>query len=318
MMTAICAYTTPILRYTFGIMKWSLAELRKLDVKTRKLLTLHDFHHPKLSIPHLYLHCLHGRRGLTGVETTHDCKCSALVKYILENTDALMQIVQDTPTSTQEFLMKLALCPKHTIPNAVDNGHHQALLAKTMHGRLFIQQEEVPGVDLAQSHMWLHQAGLHGEPEAALFTTQDQAMATNYVCHEIYKQSANLLCCLCDKHNKTIFHIDNGCDMFRGTKYVEHNDKCQHKADKTSSICFDAGHTLMYNMTQRFNHAISANRLDLVLLDELKKTALIIHVTCPMDINTVTAAAKKHKNNHDLKIAMMKQHKCCKTQTVPI
>eukprot|EP00957_Ditylum_brightwellii_P011954 901524-Ditylum_brightwellii.AAC.1 len=51
MMTAICAYATPILRYTFGIMKWTRAELRKLDAKTRKLLTTHGFHHPKSSIP---------------------------------------------------------------------------------------------------------------------------------------------------------------------------------------------------------------------------------------------------------------------------
>eukprot|EP00957_Ditylum_brightwellii_P072378 5500957-Ditylum_brightwellii.AAC.1 len=36
MLTAICAYATPILRYTFVIMKWTRAELKKLDIKTRK------------------------------------------------------------------------------------------------------------------------------------------------------------------------------------------------------------------------------------------------------------------------------------------
>eukprot|EP00957_Ditylum_brightwellii_P166125 12647553-Ditylum_brightwellii.AAC.1 len=52
-------------------------------------------------------------------------------------------------------LMKFALCPKHTDPNAMYNEHHQALLAWSMRGKFFIQQEEVPGVDLAQSHIWL-------------------------------------------------------------------------------------------------------------------------------------------------------------------
>eukprot|EP00957_Ditylum_brightwellii_P196482 14970798-Ditylum_brightwellii.AAC.1 len=126
-------------------MKWTRAELRKLDVKTRKLLTTHGFHHPKLSIARLYLHRACGGRGLTGVETTHDFKCYTLAKYILESTDALTQIVQDTPTPTQKFLMKFTSRPKHTNPNVVDNTHHQALITKPMYGKFFVQQREVPG-----------------------------------------------------------------------------------------------------------------------------------------------------------------------------
>eukprot|EP00957_Ditylum_brightwellii_P178823 13621371-Ditylum_brightwellii.AAC.1 len=74
----------------------------------------------------------------------------------------------------------------------------------------------------------------------------------------------------------------------------------------------------MYNMTQRVNLAIAANQLDLVVLDEQKRTVLLIDVTCPMDINMVTAAVTKHKKYCDLEIAMKKQYKLCKIQTVPI
>eukprot|EP00957_Ditylum_brightwellii_P080483 6121993-Ditylum_brightwellii.AAC.1 len=204
-----------------------------------------------------------------------------------------------------------------TDPNTLDNDNHQDLLAQLMHGKFFVQQEEVPGVDLVQLHMWLCRAGLHGETEAALRAAQDQAMATNYVHHEIYKQVVNLLCCLCGKYNETTPHTASGCDMLRGTKYVEcHNKvyKClhwcvlqdegqavvpnwyQHKADETPSICLGAGRTLMYNMTQRVDRAVSANHPDLVLLDEEKQTALLIDVTCSIYINMVTVAAKKHKN----------------------
>eukprot|EP00957_Ditylum_brightwellii_P098462 7501476-Ditylum_brightwellii.AAC.1 len=118
----------------------------------------------------------------------------------------------------QKFLMKFALCPKHTDPNAVDNGHHQVLLARVMHGKFFIQQEEMPGFDLAQSHMWLHQAGLRRKTEASLCAAQDQAMAINYIFHEIYKQAVKPLCCLCGKHNKAISHIASSCDMLHDTK----------------------------------------------------------------------------------------------------
>eukprot|EP00957_Ditylum_brightwellii_P130858 9982373-Ditylum_brightwellii.AAC.1 len=47
-------------------------------------------------------------------------------------------------------------------------------------------------------------------------------------------------------------------------------------------------------------------------------TALLIDVTCPMDINMVSAATKKHQKYQDLEIAMKKQYKLCKIQTVPI
>eukprot|EP00957_Ditylum_brightwellii_P143127 10905629-Ditylum_brightwellii.AAC.1 len=69
-------------------------------------------------------------------------------------------------------------------------------------------------------------------------------------------------------------------------------------------------------MTQRVDHAISDNRPDLVVLDEEKRTALLIDITCPMDVNMVTA--KKHKKYCNLEIAMKKQYTLCKIQTVPI
>eukprot|EP00957_Ditylum_brightwellii_P055952 4239859-Ditylum_brightwellii.AAC.1 len=93
---------------------------------------------------------------------------------------------------------------------------------------------------------------------------------------------------------------------------------CQHKAKEVPSICLNAGHTLTYNMTQRVDRVIATNHPDLVMLDEQKRIALLIDVTCPMDINMVTAAATKHKKYCNLKIAMKKQYKLCKIQTVPI
>eukprot|EP00957_Ditylum_brightwellii_P072834 5535396-Ditylum_brightwellii.AAC.1 len=46
-MQAICVFALPALWYTFGIMKWTKGELRKLDVKTRKMLKMKGIHHPK-------------------------------------------------------------------------------------------------------------------------------------------------------------------------------------------------------------------------------------------------------------------------------
>eukprot|EP00957_Ditylum_brightwellii_P100062 7625491-Ditylum_brightwellii.AAC.1 len=90
-MTAICAFAMPVLRYTFGIMKWTKGELKKLDIRTRKLLTMNGHHHPKASTHRLYLRRSRGGRGLTGCEDTHNCKCTALAQYVLGSTDDLTQ-----------------------------------------------------------------------------------------------------------------------------------------------------------------------------------------------------------------------------------
>eukprot|EP00957_Ditylum_brightwellii_P184819 14077092-Ditylum_brightwellii.AAC.1 len=74
----------------------------------------------------------------------------------------------------------------------------------------------------------------------------------------------------------------------------------------------------MYGMSQKVNHAVSSNCQDLVILDKVKKTALLIDATCPMDLNMVSTAAKKHQKCCNLEIAMKKQYKLCKIQTVLI
>eukprot|EP00957_Ditylum_brightwellii_P076127 5787168-Ditylum_brightwellii.AAC.1 len=86
-----------------------------------------------------------------------------------------------------------------------------------------------------------------------------------------------------ERHNKVYKYLHWCVLQYEGCSVVP-NWK-QHKAKETPSICLGAGRTLMYDMTQKVDHAVSPNRPDLVILDEVKKTALLINVTCPMDIN---------------------------------
>ena len=46
--TAIGALAVPVLRYSFGIINWRTEEIKKIDRKTRKTLTMYKMHHPKL------------------------------------------------------------------------------------------------------------------------------------------------------------------------------------------------------------------------------------------------------------------------------
>eukprot|EP00957_Ditylum_brightwellii_P169321 12886757-Ditylum_brightwellii.AAC.1 len=125
-------------------MKWTKGKLRKLDVNTRKMLTMKGIHHPKGNVHRLYLHHSKGGRRLTGVKDTHNCECDALAKYVLHTNDPLTQKVQNTPTPTQKFLLKYTATPKFTTPDIANDNHRKCLCEKPLHGKFFCQQAEIP------------------------------------------------------------------------------------------------------------------------------------------------------------------------------
>jgi hypothetical protein len=53
--TASGSLAAPALRYSFGIINLRLEEIRKIDRKTRKILTMYKVHHPKADIDMLYV-----------------------------------------------------------------------------------------------------------------------------------------------------------------------------------------------------------------------------------------------------------------------
>ena len=48
--TATEALAVPVLRYSFGLINWRTEEIKKIDSKTRKMLTMYKMHHPKADI----------------------------------------------------------------------------------------------------------------------------------------------------------------------------------------------------------------------------------------------------------------------------
>ena len=53
--TAIIMLAIPVITYSFNIIDWNFNEVKRLDVKIRKMMTTHSIHHPKADIHRLYL-----------------------------------------------------------------------------------------------------------------------------------------------------------------------------------------------------------------------------------------------------------------------
>jgi hypothetical protein len=56
--------TVPVLRNSFGIINWRLEDIRKIDRKTSKVLTMYKMHHPKADTYRLHVKRKGGGRGL--------------------------------------------------------------------------------------------------------------------------------------------------------------------------------------------------------------------------------------------------------------
>jgi len=69
--TAIGALAVRVLRYSFGIINWRTEEIRSIDRKTRKMLTVYKMHHPIADTHRLYAKREEGGRGLVQIEAAY-------------------------------------------------------------------------------------------------------------------------------------------------------------------------------------------------------------------------------------------------------
>ena len=65
---AINTLAIPVVTYSFNIIKWKLNDIRRMDAKTRKMLTTAKMHHPKSHVDRLYFPRASGGRRLVQLE----------------------------------------------------------------------------------------------------------------------------------------------------------------------------------------------------------------------------------------------------------
>ena len=68
---AINTLVVAVVTYSFNIMNWKMSEVKRLDTKTRKLLTMHIRQLPKADVDRLYLPRRIEGIGLTKLERTN-------------------------------------------------------------------------------------------------------------------------------------------------------------------------------------------------------------------------------------------------------
>ena len=62
---AVNTWAVSVMRHGVGILKWSTDELKRLERRTRKFMTMHGALHPKSDVDRVYLIREMGGRGST-------------------------------------------------------------------------------------------------------------------------------------------------------------------------------------------------------------------------------------------------------------
>jgi hypothetical protein len=92
---AIASWAVPVIRYTAGVVEWTVAELQEIDRKTRKLLTIHRAFNMNGDVDRLYIGRNQGGKGLLQVEQVVREEERALSEYVRSaRGDWLMEIVR--------------------------------------------------------------------------------------------------------------------------------------------------------------------------------------------------------------------------------
>ena len=86
----INTWAVPQVRYTGPFLKWTRDELKQMDQKTRKLMTLHKALQTRVDVDRLYVSRKDGRRRFTSIEDSVDISMQQLEDYIEKHERGLI------------------------------------------------------------------------------------------------------------------------------------------------------------------------------------------------------------------------------------
>ena len=96
---SVNTWTVSVMRYGAGILKWNTDELKSLDGRTRKFMTMHGALHPKSDVDMVYLGMELGGRGLISCEGCLRMEEYNLGWYVRNSVDALIEGVKTIQTT---------------------------------------------------------------------------------------------------------------------------------------------------------------------------------------------------------------------------
>ena len=316
--TAINTWAVALFRYGAGIIQWKASELKDLDRKSRKTMTMSRGLHPKRDVDRLYVKRKQGGRGLISVERCIREEENSLRFYVANSEENLIRGVLTVTSVEFKKQREKELKEKWS--------------EKRMHGQFI--RETTEKVDKEKSWQWLSRGDLKIRTEALLCAAQEQTIRTNYIKYHIHETSDSPMCRLCGKKGESVQHITSRCEKLAQKEYKRrhenvakkvHWDICKKNGLEHSEKWYEHAPEgaveneeikVLWDINIQCEYLIDARRLDVIVIDKKEQKRIIIDIAVPADVRV--EEKEKVEKYQDLKREIRRLWKLRNVEIVPV
>ena len=195
-------WAVSLVRSSGPFLKWTREELRQMNQRTRKPMTMHKALHPRDDVDRLYVPRKEGGRGFASIEDSVDTSIERLKDFIEKHERGLITAIRNNTDNS--------------IDNRMTKTRKQKWEGKQLHGRF---KRLINNISHDKTWTWLRKGNFKRETESLLMAAQNNAIRTNHIKARIDKTQQNSKCRLCGDRDETINHIINECSKLAQKEY---------------------------------------------------------------------------------------------------
>ena len=159
----INTWAVTLVRYSEPFLKWTRDELKQMNQRTRKLMTMNKALHPRDDVDRLYLSRKEGGRGLAGIEDSVDTSIQRFEDNIGKHGGLITAIRNDSD---------------NTMNNRKTTTRKQKWEEKQLYGRF---KRLINNISHQKTWTWLKEGNFKKEIESLLIAAQDNAIRTSRI-----------------------------------------------------------------------------------------------------------------------------------------
>ena len=200
-------WAVPLVRYSEPIMKLTWEELKQMNQRLRKLMTMHKALHTRDDVERLYVSRKEGGRGLACIKDSADALMQRLEDYIEKQEGGLISASRNDNDNTKTNRMTITWKEK---------------FEKRQLCRRF--KRLISNISHEKTWMWLRKGNLKRETESLLIVAENNAIRTNHIKARIDKKQQNYICRLSGDRDETINLIIRECSKLAQREYKTRHD----------------------------------------------------------------------------------------------
>lgn len=308
MMRAVNGWAVSVVRYTAGVLEWKMKELKAMDIKTRKILTMNGVFHMRSSVDRLYMKRKEGGRGLISVEQCVRAEEAGLQEYVMTSDEWMLKVVAEELTAGES---------KVDYKKRVEKERTERLMQKKIHGKFFNDVKDVAG---ERSWQWLNGGFLDKRTEGFLCAAQENVLKTRYYCATVMKQGEEQQCRKCGEYVETVGHVVSACKMLAQNEYRRRHDKMglrvywevlgkcglkrsekwYEEVPEPVRKSADGRYEVWWDQKVITPNALEHNRPDMVVIDRKGKKWTLVDFSVPFDPNVARKEQEKVRKYEQL------------------